>query len=117
MRAYVDLKMKDFAGNWLAKKERHLGVMNEQTQSLAENIEDNLMDTIPDFHEYFFTSFESDFSPYNEHTRQYLFLLLYSGLEAWSKQGICSWDTFRVVLTPAGERVLSKPEIPGTVRT
>ena len=103
MRDLVRLKMKEFAKEWLKDRDEHYGVKNQHEQSALDSFEDNLMNVIPDFHEFFFSRFEKEFSPYNQYTRQFLFLMLYMCLDEWCSQGLSTWERFRLELTEGGE--------------
>lgn len=107
MEEIVNRKVAEFAASWLKERGRHLFVKDEQSQDALETLETELTDPSPDFHDYLFAAVEEYAALFNDYTRQYLFILVFAALGRYATEGLVSWSTFRVALTPKGETVFA----------
>lgn len=108
MEDIVNRKVAEIAAGWIRERGRHLLVKDEQSQDPLQTLETELTDPSPDFHDYFFSRVEEYAAMFNEYTRQYLFILVFAALGRYATEGLVSWSSFRLALTPKGETVFTR---------
>ena len=107
MRDFILVKMKDITQDWLKAKEDASIVMNEQAQDLSEGVEQNLVSSVEDFHQFLFSHFDEAISAFDPHSQRHMQILFSLCLESWVDQDLLAWKSFRLVLTPIGEATFS----------
>ena len=108
MRDRMLRKMKDCAAEWIEMKRTQAGMKKKRDEQTMQGYNLNPMKPLPGFHDFFFGKFEEEYAAFDKHTRRFLFHLLYTNLETWEAEGLCAWETYRLVLTPEGENSLGE---------
>lgn len=111
MHELIERKVAEFATDWMGERVKRGSVLDEQSGNPLENLEQNLNDAAPDFHDYLFARVEEYAASFNEYTRKYLFLLVFAALDKYATKGLVDWGSFRVCLTPSGEILFKRGDI------